>query len=185
MAEKLRLVRLLRWITILVAASGLVSTLSFAMGAEIAVRYLSPMFGAWWDTNEFTIMSWSASALGMLVAIRAGARVIEPLSARRAIVVALATAVVLLLPVVDAVARLGRMGWGGDGGAIHRWLIAFLDYEVGTFLDNVVIAGVYFFKMMAFAMLAGLGILAVSAVACSIAGNLRSETIVASSSANE
>jgi len=186
MAEKSTFARLLRWTTILAALCGFVSTLSFATGAEIAIRYLNPVFGACWDRNEFTIMACSASALGMIVAIRAGARVIEPSSGRRAaIVVALAVAVVLLVPVADAVAKLGRMGWNADGGTIERWLTTLLDYEVGTLLDKVVIAGVYFFKMTAFAMLAGLGALSASAVVCSVAGSLRSETAVARSSANE
>ncbi|HYA35518.1 MAG TPA: hypothetical protein VEF03_07855, partial [Candidatus Binataceae bacterium] len=171
MAEKSKFVRLLRWLTILLALSGFISTLSFATGAEIAVRYLSPAFGAWWDTNEFTIMAWSASALGMVVAIRSGARVVQPLSARRtAVALALAIAAVLLIPVADAVAKLGRMGWDADGGTIARWLIARLDYEVGTFLDKVVIAGVYFLKMAAFAMLAGLGIVSASVVVSLVAG---------------
>src|ERR1700739_3888024 len=54
-----------------------VFTMSSGVGAHIPVGYLNPPFGAWWNSNEFAILECAAAALGMLIGIRIGARMVH------------------------------------------------------------------------------------------------------------
>ena len=44
---------------------GAVFTLSYGTGAHIAVRYLNPPFGSWWNANEFAILECATAAIGI------------------------------------------------------------------------------------------------------------------------
>jgi hypothetical protein len=63
-------------LTSLALTLAVIFTLSYGAGAHIAVRYFSPSFGAWWNSNEFAIIECAASALGMLIGIRIGGRLV-------------------------------------------------------------------------------------------------------------
>src|SRR5258708_6017553 len=78
-----RIPRWMRWLTDLAIFLWIVTTLSYGAGAHIAVRYLNPRFGAWWNANEFAMVECSAAALGMLWGIRLGARLVDGLSLRK------------------------------------------------------------------------------------------------------
>ncbi len=161
--------RILRWLTALAIVAGTVSTLSYGSGAEIAVRYVDPPLGAWWNAHEFRIMELSAAALGLLIGIRAGARFTELKQARRqASVAALIVAALIAWPLSDALAALARTGWDAGGGAIRDFLTAAAGYGIGIVLDKVLIAAVYFLKSAGFALLAGLALYAVVLVAIQV-----------------
>lgn len=173
--------RLMRWLGAIALVVGVIATLSYGSGAEIAVRYLDPPFGAWWGAHEYYLMVTAASAWGMLVAIRLGARVVELESVRRrAVVIALVAAVVILPVAARYSARIARFGWNGEGGAISDRLVGFAGYSVGNILDKVLIAGVYFSKVAGFAIIVGLAVfaaaLAVALTARSPEGG-RAETV--------
>lgn len=168
--------RCLWWLTLAAVIAGILSTLSYGSGAHIAVRFFSPSFGAWWNAHEYRIMESCACALGLLGAIRSGARLTEAgESGRRAKLVSLVAAVIIAAPLASAIASLARMGWDGAGAPIRGFLIAIAGYEAGTILDKILIAGVYFLKSAGFALLAGFALYAL-VVVISMASE-RSETI--------
>src|SRR5712692_2938469 len=63
---------LLGRLTLLAVFVGVISTLSYAVSAPMAIRQVNPDFGAWWDLNQFYFMEGAATALGLLVGIRIG-----------------------------------------------------------------------------------------------------------------
>lgn len=157
-----RIRRIFRWLTLLAFAAGSLSTLIYASGAHLAIRYFNPRFGAWWDTNQFAIMEISATALGLLIAIRSAARMVEDADTRRrAKTFALVMSAIIVLPLSHAVASLARLGWDGNSAHIRNFLQAIAEYGVGNILDKVVIGGIYFLKSVAFAALAGLALFAI------------------------
>src|SRR6202041_2811482 len=79
---------------------GAVFTLSYGTGAHIAVRYLNPPFGAWWNSNEFAILECATAAIGMLIGIRIGARLVNDAALKNRSMVAAVIASALLLPIV-------------------------------------------------------------------------------------
>lgn len=168
--------RILWWLTALAILGGILSTLSYGSGAHIGVRYFDPEFGAWWNAHEFRIMELSAAALGLLVAIRTGARFTEPFEMRRrAIGVALLAAALLAVPLASAIERLARIGWDASSAAIRDSMTAAAGYGIGIVLDKILIAGVYFLKSTGFALLAGFALYAVVAVVLMISD--RTQTV--------
>jgi hypothetical protein len=121
-----------------------VFTLSYGTGAHIVVRYLSPSFGAWWNSNEFAIVECAAAALGMLIGIRRGA------------MIAAVIGCALALPIVGRVgAEVARFKFT-SGGFVNAWLIDRFGYDTGLFLDKLLAAGVYSIKIAAFALPVGM-----------------------------
>jgi hypothetical protein len=140
-------------------AIGALGTVSYATGAHIAVRYLDPPLGAWWQSNEFWIMEGGASALGLLIAIRIGARLVDARALRRRTAVASLIAASLVCAwLTPAFASLARMGWDARAASIESRLVSVAGYSAGKFLDKILIAGVYFVKTACFALLAGLAL---------------------------
>jgi len=143
-------------LTALAVLVGLLSLLSYVSGAHIALRYLDPPLGAWWQSNEFWIMEGAASALGMLIGIRVGARLVEPALRDRIHGGSLIAAAIALAWVAPACAALGRIGWNARGQLVASRIVGLAGYSTGLFIDKLLIAGVYFLKTAGFAFFAGL-----------------------------
>jgi hypothetical protein len=154
-----RLRRIIRWLTALSIVAGFFTTLIYASGAHLAVRYFNPPAGAWWDTHQFAIMEATATALGLLIAIRGASRLVyDDDTRRRAKILSLVASAFIVIPLSHLVASLGRLGWSGDSARIRDFLEAVAGYGVGNILDKLVIGGVYFLKSCAFAGLGGLAL---------------------------
>src|SRR6266550_162592 len=93
----------MRLLTDLAIFLAIVTTLSYGAGAHIALRYLNPRFGAWWNANEFAMVVCSAAALGLLIGIRLGARLVHGLSLKSKSSIAAAILGALALPIVARV----------------------------------------------------------------------------------
>jgi hypothetical protein len=133
-----------------------VFTLSYASGAHIAVRYLNPSFGAWWNSNEFAIVECAAAALGMLIGIRIGARLVHGGPLKNRSMIAAVVVGGLLLPIVARIsAEIARFKFT-SGGSTIAWLIDHFRYDTGMFLDKLLAAGVYSVKIAAFALPVGM-----------------------------
>jgi len=171
--------RALRWLTVASSVIGLFAMLSYATGAHIAVRFLSPHGGAWWNEHEFPIMETAAAALGLLIAIRAGARIVDDAAVRRrAVIVSVVAGALLLPPLAHLSAALARLGWTASSGAIRDRAISLAGYAGGSILDKVVIGGIYFLKTAAFSLLAGLALFGVASalfIAAAVPAPRRSE----------
>jgi hypothetical protein len=160
-----RLRRIIRWLTALTIVAGFLTTLIYSSGAHLVFRYVDPPFGAWWDTHQFAIMEASATALGLLIAIRCASRLVDDDDARRrAKILSLLLSAIIVVPLSHAVASLARFGWDGDSAWTRDFLQAIAEYQVGNILDKLVIGGIYFLKSVAFAALAGLALYAVVVV---------------------
>ena len=135
---------------------GAVFTTSYGTGAHIAVRYLNPSFGAWWNANEFAIVECAASALGMLIGIRIGARLVHGEALKNRSVIAAVIVSALALPIVGRVgAEVARFRFT-SGASASGWLIDRFGYDTGMFLDKLLAAGLYSMKIAAFALPVGL-----------------------------
>lgn len=133
-----------------------VFTLSYGTGAHIVVRYLSPSFGAWWNSNEFAIVECAAAALGMLIGIRIGARLVHGGALKNRAMIAAVIGCALALPIVGRVgAEVARFKFT-SGGFVNAWLIDRFGYDTGLFLDKLLAAGVYSIKIAAFALPVGM-----------------------------
>jgi len=158
----------LRWLTILALLAGIISTLSYGSGAHLVVRYMDPPVGRWWNEHEFALMILAAAALGMLIAIRVGARLLDDAAARaRAAVISMIVGGAVLLPFARLAAILGQLGWTGAD--------SFDTYAMNSIVDKVLIAGVYFLKIACFGLVAGLAIFAIVAMAVSLAATAQRE----------
>ncbi|MFZ1886675.1 MAG: hypothetical protein WAU33_01485 [Candidatus Binataceae bacterium] len=158
----------LRWLTVIALVAGIISTLSYGSGAHLIVRYMDPPLGRWWNEHEFALMIFAAAALGMLIAIRIGARLLDDAAARgRAAVISMIAGAVVLIPIARVGAALGQLGWTGAN--------SFDTYAMNSVVDKVLIAGVYFLKVLFFGLIAGLAIFAVVAMAVSIAAPAQRE----------
>ena len=131
-------------------------TLSYGTGAHIAVRYLAPEFGAWWNSNEFAIVECAAAAIGMLVGIRVGARLVHDGVLSNRAMTAAAIVSVLVLPIVARVAAEVARYRFSSGASANAWLIDRFGYDTGMFLDKLLAAGVYSIKIAAFALPLGM-----------------------------
>lgn len=160
-----RIRRIIRWLTALSIIAGLFSTLIYASGAHLVIRYVNPQFGAWWDSHQFAIMETSATALGLLIAIRCGSRLVEDDDTRQhAKIFSLVISAVIVIPLSHLVSSIARLGWGADSARIRDFLQAISGYGTGNILDKLAIGGVYFLKSVAFAVMAGLALYAIIVV---------------------
>ena len=87
-------------LTVVAILLAVIFTLSYGTGAHIAVRYLNPPFGAWWNSNEFAIAECAAAALGMLIGIRIGARLVHGGALKNRSMIAAVIVGALVLPIV-------------------------------------------------------------------------------------
>jgi hypothetical protein len=143
-------------LTSLALILGVIFTLSYGAGAHIAVRYFSPSFGAWWNANEFAIIECATSALGMLIGIRIGARLVRAGAVRNRSMIAAVIVGALALPMVGRVgAEIARFRFT-SGASARAWLIDRFAYDTGMFLDKLLAAGVYSIKIAAFALPVGM-----------------------------
>ncbi|MGB8412405.1 MAG: hypothetical protein WCE23_06225 [Candidatus Binatus sp.] len=146
----------MRRLTALAVAVGVIATLSYGTGAHIAVRYLNPSLGAWWNSNEFAIVECAAAAVGMLIGIRFGARLVNGGALRNRSMIAAVIVCALVLPIVARVgAEIARLRFT-SGASANAWLIDRFGYDVGMFLDKLLMAGAYSIKIAAFALPAGM-----------------------------
>jgi hypothetical protein len=146
----------MRRLTVLAVVLGAVFTLSYGTGAHIAVRYLNPEFGAWWNSNEFAILESAAAAIGMLIGVRIGARLVHGDALRNRSMVAAVIVCAVVLPIVGRVgAKVARFRFT-SGASVNAWLIDRFGYEAGMFLDKLLAAGVYSIKIAAFALPLGM-----------------------------
>jgi hypothetical protein len=133
-----------------------VFTLSYGTGAHIAVRYLNPPFGAWWNSNEFVILECAAAALGMLIGIRIGARLVNDAALKNRSMIAAVIVSALALPIVGRIgAQIARFKFTG-GAFANELLIDRFGYDTGMFLDKLLAAGVYSIKIAMFALPVGM-----------------------------
>src|SRR5713101_3648760 len=135
---------LLGRLTLLAAFVGVISTLSYAVSAPMAIRQVNPDFGAWWDLNQFYFMEGAATALGPNVA--------------------LVLAIIVLIPLMHLCGNAARIAWGSRVIVTQGVTIGHM-HLAGKPLDKVLMTGIYFFKTAGFAALSGLALFAVAAVA--------------------
>lgn len=157
--------RLLAWLTLAALLIGILATLSYATGAATIVRVEWPTAGAWLGAYEFHLMEGAATALGILVGIRCGRRLVaEAIAKSRGAYIALVFGLLLLLPLTHLCSMAARLGWGARNGAIAGWIVGHSGYAMGRYADKVLIAGVYFLKTTGLAFLAGLGLFTLAIV---------------------
>ena len=143
-------------LTFVALVLAVVFTLSYATGAHIVVRYLNPPFGAWWNSNEFAIVECAAAALGMLTGIRLGARLVDGGALKNRSMVAAVIFGGLMLPIVARIsAEIARFKFT-SGASANELLIDRFRYDTGMFLDKLLTAGVYSFKIAAYALPVGM-----------------------------
>ena len=143
-------------LTFLAILLGAVFTLSYGTGAHIVVRYLNPPFGAWWNSNEFAIVECAAAALGMLIGIRIGARLVHGGALKNRSMIAAVIVSALALPIVGRIgAEVARFRFT-SGASANAWLIDHFGYDTGMFLDKLLAAGLYSIKIAAFALPVGM-----------------------------
>jgi hypothetical protein len=159
MPRKKKLRRTPAWmgrLTALTILLAVIFTLSYGTGAHIAVRYLNPPFGAWWNSNEFAIAECAATALGMLIGIRIAARLVLAGALRNRSMIAAVIVGALVLPVVGRLsAEVARFSFT-SGGSTDAWLIDHFGYDTGIVLDKLLTAGVYSIKIALFALPVGM-----------------------------
>ncbi len=156
---------LLGRLTLLAVFVGVISTLSYAVSAPMAIRQVNPDFGAWWDLNQFYFMEGAATALGLLVGIRIGRGFVSDTAARaRGANVALVLAIIVLIPLMHLCGNAARIAWGSRVIVTQGVTIGHM-HLAGKPLDKVLMTGIYFFKTAGFAALSGLALFAVAAVA--------------------
>jgi hypothetical protein len=143
-------------LTLVAVLLGVISTLSYGAGAHIAVRYLNPQLGAWWNSNEFVIVECAAAAFGMLIGVRIGARLVHGIELRNRSMIAAAIVCALVLPIVARVgAQVARFKFT-SGASANAWLIDRFGYDMGIFLDKLLTASLYSIKIAAFALPVGM-----------------------------
>ncbi|HEY6301324.1 MAG TPA: hypothetical protein VIW95_16915 [Candidatus Binatus sp.] len=148
-----------RWmgrLTFVALVVGVIFTLSYGSGAHIVVRYLNPSFGAWWNANEFAIVECAAAAIGMLIGIRIGARLVYGGALKNRSMIAAVIVSGVVLPIVGRrSAEIARFRFT-TGASANELLIDRFGYETGMFLDKLLSAGVYSIKIAAFALPVGM-----------------------------
>jgi hypothetical protein len=163
--------RYLELLTLLALLVGVISTLSYAIGAAAMLRSGNSSLGAWWDARQFYFMEGAATALGLLIGIRAGCCFIaDAETCTRAVLIAFVLAIIAFMPMINVCSAAARLGWSAQGAGTESWIIGREGFEAGKQLDKILIAGVYFLKTVGFALLAGLALIAVGAVASLMTG---------------
>jgi hypothetical protein len=131
-------------------------TLSYGSGAHIGIRYLNPSFGAWWNSNEFAIAECAAAAVGMLIGIRIGARLVHGGALKNRSMIAAVIVSALVLPIVGRIsAEIARFRFT-SGASANTLLIDRFGYDTGMFLDKLLSASVYSIKIAMFALPVGM-----------------------------
>lgn len=157
---------LLVWLSLMVLIIGLFSLLSYSLNASELIRPAAPSFAAWWEAEQFYFMEGGATALGLLLGIGIGnGMMTEPNQRFRARVAALVLASIAFAPLIHECSASARLGWNGRHASLASWIISREGYDVGRHVDKVLITAVYFSKTVAFAVLCGLGL---SAISCAI-----------------
>jgi len=152
-------------LTLLAFAVGFISLLSYSLAGPELIRSNHPAFAAWWSAYQFYFMEGAATSLGLLIGIRIiGSVIAVPRQRSRAGSAALVFAIIALTPLIHVCAAVARLGWNGRGVSLASWIIAHEGYESGRQIDKVAIAGVYFLKTVGFAVLAGLGLMALASL---------------------
>ena len=160
-----RPLRFLGWLAFLVLAIGLISLLSYSLAGPELMRSYNPELAAWWDAHQFHFMVGGATAFGLLLGIRiAGGFVAGPDQRSHAGLMAFVLAIIAFAPLIHVCATVGHLGWNGPGASFANWITSREGYEAGRQIDKVMIAGVYFLKTAGFALLAGLGLMAIACV---------------------
>lgn len=132
-----------------------VATLSYGTGAHMALRYVSPGAGAWWNLHEFMFLQTASAALGLLLGIRISVRFVDASIRRRSVVISIFAAAIALPLVSDLCGAAARFGWNAEGGSTSDQLIDATNYAVGTGIAKVLVAIVYAVKIVALAMIVG------------------------------
>jgi hypothetical protein len=159
-----RLAWLIAWLTRIALIVAALATASWGAGAHIAVRYMNPAAGEWWDVHEFALMRLGAAALGILFGIRLGARYLADSTLQRRVLLIALIAGAIVLPVAAQVCAIAaRLGWSGRSGPLDDWLVGAAGYGAGRFLDKVIVALVYALKVVAFGLMVGLALAALAA----------------------
>jgi hypothetical protein len=167
-----RPLRFLGWLIFLVLTVGLISMLSFSLSWPELMRSHNPELAAWWEAHQFHFMAGGATAFGLLAGIRiAGSLLAAPDQRSRAGLVAIVFAVIAFAPLIHVCATAARLGWNGHSASFASRIISHKGYEAGRQIDKLMITGVYFLKTAGFALLAGLGLMA---IACVVAVTLES-----------
>jgi hypothetical protein len=168
-AEVRAIARPLRFLSLfifLVLTIGLISMLSFSLSWPELMRSLNPELAAWWEAHQFHFMVGGATAFGLLAGIRiAGSLLAAPDQRSRAGLVAIVFAVIAFAPLIHVCATVARLGWNGHSASFASRIISHKGYETGRQIDKLMITGVYFLKTAGFALLAGLGLMAIACVA--------------------
>ena len=161
-----RPLRLLGWLICLALMTGLISMLSFSLNGAELMRSQNPELAAWWAVHQFDFMTGGATAFGLLAGIRiAGSLLAAPDQRSRAGLMAMVFAVIAFAPLIHVCAEVARFGWNGRGATLANWVISYQGYATGRQIDKVIITGIYFLKATGFALLAGLGLMAIACVA--------------------
>jgi hypothetical protein len=155
----------MRRLTAAAIALDVIATFSYGAGAHIGVRYFDPSFGAWWNANEFAMLECAAAAVGMLLGIRLGARLLDSGALRNRSSIAAVIVCAVMLPIAGRVgAEVSRFRLT-SGASARDWLIDHYRYDTGRFLDKLLAAGIYSIKIAAFALPVGMIAFGV-AIAC-------------------
>jgi hypothetical protein len=175
--------RRLRWLALLSIFVGVLSVVSYASGAAFILRVANPALGAWWDGSQFYFMEGAATALGLIVAIGIGGRLItdSEISARCTLWSGILAAV-SVAPLMQLCSTAARFGPDAFGFTAQDWVIQRVGYTVGQQLDKVLIAGVYFLKTACLALIAGFALVAI-VVAVLFASGAGAEVVPSDSSA--
>ena len=143
-------------LTFVALVVGVVFTLSYGTGAHMVVRYLNPPFGAWWNSNEFAIAECAAAALGMLIGIRIGARLVHGGALKSRSMIAAVIVSALVLPIVGRIsAEIARFRFT-SGASANEFLIDRFGYDTGMIIDKLLSASVYSIKIAMFALPVGM-----------------------------
>ena len=162
-ARSERPLRFLGLLTLLALTIGLLSLLSYSLAAPELMRSNNPALGAWWEAHQFDFMVGGATGLGLLLGIHLTGSLVAGNGQRsRAERIALLLALIAFAPLLQACAEAARLGFNGRGAAVASWLVSREGYAFGQQVDKVMIAGIYFLKNAGFALLAGLGLTALS-----------------------
>jgi hypothetical protein len=169
--------RVLVQLTLVSVTVGVLSTLSYSLSASTALRFTHPSLGAWWDAHQFYFMAGAATALGLLIGIRIGRRLVADGRRRsRSLGLALVLAIVAFVPLLHICASAARLGWSAGDGTTWGRIVDRAGYVAAKQIDKVLIASVYFVKIVGFALLAGLALIAAAAVLTLMIGEAQTET---------
>ncbi len=90
---------------------GLLAMFSYASGLHNMVRMKAPAAGAWWNAHEFYFMEGSATALGLLVALRVGVRFAAEAASIRYLAPVTLALEAAVADATDSSVRAGRAYW--------------------------------------------------------------------------